>query len=74
MAPVRRFSSLPHAKRYIYEQLHLTLDTDLNGGQRRAVYIFDQDFSERDQERVEKAARQVLTELYRKAQPPSRGR
>lgn len=66
----RRFNSLPEAKRYIYRCLHETLDNDLDS----ADYIFNEDFSERDQERVEKAARQILSELHRKAQPRGRRR
>jgi len=61
----RRFNSLPEAKRYIYECLHATLSNDLVSGD----YIFNEGFSDRDQERVEKAAQQVLNELYRRAQP-----
>lgn len=71
MATLRRFNSLPDAKRYVYECLHTMLDRDLNGGVEG--YLFDPDFSERDQERLDKAGRQVLNELYRKAQPPRRG-
>lgn len=68
---MKRFSSLPDAKRYIYQCLWETLDNDLHTS---AGYIFNDDFSERDRVRVIKAARQVLDELHRKAQPRGRGR
>lgn len=67
----RRFNSLPEAKRYIYECLAETLELDLDQG---SEFIFDNEFSERDQARVVKACEQVIAELDRKAQPRRRGR
>lgn len=62
----RRFNSLPEAKRYVYDCLAQSLEADIDNG---SDFIFEEHFSGRDQERLQKAARQVLDELCRKAQP-----
>lgn len=62
----RRFSSLADAKRYVYECLVSTLNHDIDNA---SGYLFDEGFSERDQERVEEAAQKVILELERKSRP-----
>lgn len=65
MTAKRRFNSLPEAKRYLYRCLATTLTADLDNG---SEFIFDDEFSERDQDRLVKAAEQVIGELDRKSQ------
>ena len=62
----RRFNSLPEAKRYLYRCLADTLQADFDNG---SEFIFDNEFSERDQTRLVKACEQVIAELDRKSQP-----